>query len=131
MNVLLDTHVWIWINSSPEKISSNASKILFNKKNDNIFISIISCWEVSKLHENRKIGFNKPLYEWINRALEYPDLCVLELTPKACAKPSEFSRPEISDPIDQMIIATALENDLPLITADENLRKYSPIITIW
>ena len=35
------------------------------------------------------------------------------------------------DPFDRLIIATAIENDLTIITRDNNIQKYEDVKTIW
>jgi len=131
MRVLLDTHIWIWLNSSPEKLSQQANKAIKKSKNNGLYLSIISCLEVSKLHEKGRIHLSTTLSEWINQAIEYPELSIIDINPKTCTKPAELNIAQIKDPIDQIIIATAMDNKLPLITADENIRKFAKIKTIW
>ena len=48
---------------------------------DELGISVISCWEVAMLVEKGRLGFNQSVELWIERALEFPALKVLPLTP--------------------------------------------------
>lgn len=131
MSLLLDTHVWIWLVTDEKKLSSKALKVINGKKGDILYISMMSVWEVSKLHEKGKIKFDRPIYKWINGALEYPKLSVIDLSNDICMQSCDLQIKEIVDPIDQLIIATAMEEKLKLVTADEKIRKYSNIKCIW
>ena len=35
------------------------------------------------------------------------------------------------DPADRFLVATALEHDLTLVTADEAMRAFGPVATLW
>jgi len=56
MNYLLDTHVWIWWNMEPEKLSIRARALISNEDGENkLLLSSISPWEFCKLLEKRRI----------------------------------------------------------------------------
>ena len=80
-------------------------------------ISAISCWEVAKLVERGRLVLPCPVEDWLERALDYPGVVLLELTPRVCVEstqlPGEFHR----DPADQIIVATARVHDCPLVTS--------------
>ncbi|MDO8745509.1 MAG: PIN domain-containing protein [Candidatus Brocadiaceae bacterium] len=64
------------------------------------------------------------------RHLSYPGILLLELTPEIAIKstrlPGKFHR----DPADQIIIATAMVSDCPLVTSDDKVLKYPHVVTI-
>jgi PIN domain nuclease of toxin-antitoxin system len=43
MNYLLDTHVFIWMDSDPSQLSVTVEELLKDKKNA-IYISVVSVW---------------------------------------------------------------------------------------
>ncbi len=45
MNVLLDTHVFIWLDSAPEKLSANALAVCQDQENT-LLLSMASIWEM-------------------------------------------------------------------------------------
>ncbi len=97
---------------------------------DIIGVSAISCWEVAKLVERNRLQLPYPLKEWFAQALNYPGVCLMELTPEIAIAstqlPGEFHR----DPADQIIVATARENNCPLVTSDDKIISYPHVNTI-
>ena len=87
-------------------------------------VSAISCWEVAKLVESGRLVLPSPTLEWLEQALAYPGVRLLDLSPQIAAEstslPGEFHR----DPADQIIVATARVFGCPLLTADDKVRKY-------
>ena len=78
--VLLDTHVWIWLSiGQMESLSPRAQRSITGCTR---WISAISCWELAKLVERRRIGFTIPTLSWIRRSLTENDLRIADLTPE-------------------------------------------------
>lgn len=130
-NLLLDTHAWIWLCASPDKLSRRAKAALASKKSENLFLSVMSCWEVAKLHEKGRVKFSVSLFEWVTCAMHYPRLSILELTPQICMKSCELNSPLLRDPVDQILVATALVEKLTLVSADEIIRDCGLVQSIW
>lgn len=92
-------------------------------------MSIISCWEVAKLVENRKLTLPDPVDEWLASALSYPGVQLLDLTIPIIIDSTKlvgFHR----DPSDQIIVATARIYGCPLLTADTKILAYSGVQTL-
>ncbi|HSN78527.1 MAG TPA: type II toxin-antitoxin system VapC family toxin [Anaerolineae bacterium] len=122
--ILLDTHVWVWwVNGSPMG-SKDMLRIIQEHQEDGLGVSIISCWEVAKLVERGRLELTMPVERWIEQALAYSGIELLDLTPRIVVEstqlPGEFHR----DPADQMIVATARVYEIPLLTADSKLLAY-------
>jgi PIN domain nuclease of toxin-antitoxin system len=127
--ILLDTHMWYWwVGESPRLLAKYRDLIDLHAK-DGLGLSIISVWEVAKKNQLGKLELDRPLKEWIEIALKFPNLQLLPLTREivldATALPDGFR----SDPADEIIVATARVLGLPLLTADEKLCAY-PQVTI-
>ena len=132
LRVLLDTCAWIWLASDPGKLTPAASEAIRTaRENDEALVPVISCWEVAKLVEKSKLSLSIPVAEWIDRALSLEGLALHPLTPGVCigstGLPGEFP----GDPADQIIVATARELGVPVVTADRKIREYSHVLTIW
>ena len=54
----------------------------------------------------------------------------LPLTRRAASIAPSFST-KLPDPFDQLIVASALDADLPLITKDINIQKSKLVRTVW
>ena len=92
-------------------------------------VSIISCWEVAKLVENNKLVLSCSVSEWLNDALAYPEVQLLDLTLPIVVESTQlvgFHR----DPADQIIVATARIYNCPLLTIDDKILNYPNVQTL-
>jgi PIN domain nuclease of toxin-antitoxin system len=98
--------------------------VLREYEDSGLGVSAISCWEVAKLVEYKRLELPCFVGEWLGHALSYPGIRLLDLSPRVAVEftqlPGEFHR----DPADQIIVATARTLDCPLSTADEKILKY-------
>ena len=129
MDLLLDTHVWIWLSLEKKKSLSAKSKKAINAA-DHKWISAISCWELAKLVEKKRIGFSIPTLTWIRRSLNQFNIKVADLSPEIAVE-STVLRGFHSDPADQIIAATSRILSLPLVTSDKQMLAYQELDTIW
>lgn len=128
--IILDTHIWVWWVHNTPLLSPQQIDVIKNNETETIGISAISCWEVAKLVEYKRLELSMPLSEWFEAALIYPGIRLYPLTPEIAIEstrlPGDFHR----DPSDQIIVATARINDCPVITSDNKILKYPHVKTI-
>ena len=79
---LLDTHVWIWAIHGDPKLSAKHREILSKAEGKEIFVSTISCWEVSKLVSLNRIKLNRPISDWFKVALDESEIRLARITPE-------------------------------------------------
>ena len=69
-------------------------------------------------------------HKWIKEALNITGLHLAEITPDiacaSCSLPGDFHR----DPADQIIVATAREMGIPILTADARIKEYPYVQTV-
>lgn len=128
--ILLDTHIWIWWVNLNNKLSSAQKEIVLKHESEEIGISIISCWEVARLVEYKRLEFACSIKEWIQIALDYPGVTLLNLTPDIVIESSQLPSDFHKDPADQMIAATARILQCILVTADKKIINYEYITTV-
>lgn len=79
---------------------------------------MITCWEIAKAASLGRITVTPDTSTWLRRALAYPGIRLIELSPsiavESCQLPGAFHR----DPADQMIVAAARVLGISLLTAD-------------
>ncbi len=132
MKYLLDTHTWIWWHVNPKMLSNKViTTISENSRYNEVLLSAISVWEFCKLIEKKKIGISLNPEEWINIATNMPKFRLVPLTPKISYQSTILPQPFHNDPADQIIVATALEEDAILITKDKLIQNYRFIKTLW
>jgi len=129
--IILDTHIWVWWVHGNEQLTQKQSKAIQDNEDDVIGVSAISCWEVAKLVEVGRLGLSTPVEKWIEQAIGYPGIRLLDLSPEISIEstrlPGEFHR----DPADQIIVATARIYNCPLLTADGRIIEYPYVKTIY
>jgi PIN domain nuclease of toxin-antitoxin system len=79
---------------------------------------------VAKLVEYKRLALPYPTLEWLEKALSYPGVQLLPLTPQIAAESTQLPREFHKDPADQILVATARVLGCPLVTADEKIRRY-------
>ena len=123
MKLLLDTHVWIWSQESPEKLGKEARRLLVDGKSTN-HVATVSVLELARLVAAGDIFLNRPLPAWVETAVEElhaEELAMSrEIAAEAYALPGEFHR----DPADRILVATARRESLTLLTADPRILSY-------
>lgn len=132
MPALLDTCAWLWMAADEKRLSKNAKAAIKKcQKEEALFVSVISCWEVAKLVEKGEISLSFPVRDWIHSAIRIKGITLQEITPEICVHSTELPGKFQGDPADQIIIATARILRLPLITADKKIREYTQVKTVW
>lgn len=132
MNYLLDTHVWIWWNMHPQKLSVKVRTLISSPARYNeLLLSAISLWEFAKLLEKQRLAISCDPEEWIREALEMPKLRLVPLSPSVAYRSTILPKPFHDDPADQIIVATAREENATVLTADERIKSYTHCRHLW
>ena len=132
MKYLLDTHAWIWWNMAPAKLSRNARAAIENTdRYSEMLLSVISTWEFCKLLEKGRIGISCDPEEWMAEALQMPKLRLVSLIPSIAYRSTILPQPFHDDPADQIIVATARDENATIITKDQLIRDYPHVRTVW
>lgn len=125
--IVLDTHIWVWWVHDDANLPPAYKAYIQANESAGLGISAISCWEVAKLVENNRLTLPIPVGEWLDQALGYPGVRLLDLAPRIAVEstrlPGEFHR----DPADQIIVATARVYDCPLVTLDRKILSYQHV----
>lgn len=125
MNLLLDTHIWIWSKLDPKRIGKGAARELSNNKND-LWLSPVSVWEALALMQKGRIRVENPL-AWVERAAD--QLREAPLTQEIVRTGFGLSLPH-ADPADRFLAATAKVLKLTLVTADQRLLGLGEIASL-
>lgn len=123
MNLLLDTHIWVWSHVAPERLTKRVTAALLDRGNE-LWLSPISVWEFLLLAERGRVRTRtgETPAEWIDAALARTPMRDAALT-RAVALRSRTVTLGHADPADRFLAATADVYELTLVTADERLSK--------
>lgn len=122
--ILLDTHVWVWWVHGEDRLSPAHRDAIAAHEDVGIGVSAISCWEIAKLVQNKRLVLPCRTLEWLDQALAYPGVRLIDLSPRICTESTELPGEFHKDPADQIIVATARVLECPLLTEDELIRQY-------
>lgn len=129
---LLDTHTWVWWNMRPEKLSARVRTLIGSPaKYEELLLSAISPWEFSKLLEEKRIGISIDPEDWIRFALEMPKLRLVAISPVIAYRSTILPAPFHDDPADQIIVASAREENATILTSDDRIRSYPHVTSLW
>ena len=132
LKYLLDTHTWIWWNMNPTNLSDKVRQLITDsEKYSELLLSAISPWEFCKLLEKKKLGISCSPEEWLKEALDMPNFRLVELTPIIAYRSTSLPQPFHNDPGDQIIVATAREENAILLTKDAKIQQYSHVKALW
>ena len=101
MNLLLDTHIWIWNHLSPWKISSEVNLILADSQNE-LWLSPVSIWELVMLVEKKRLELDKDMGDWVEQSRRELLLREAPLSWEV-ADDLRFTKLQQSDPADRFL----------------------------
>ncbi len=121
MNLLLDTHTFIWWDSAPEKLSKHVLDLCENSSNI-LIISVVSSWEMQIKQQLGKLKLEIPLRTLIRDQQKKNELKILPIILEHTLA--------LNDPFDRLLIAQAYHENITLLSKDGIFSKY-PINVIW
>ena len=127
--IVLDTATWIWRASDPKRLTTRARRAI--DEAESALVSAISVWEVAMLVAKRRIQLDRPVEQWVDIALALPGIQLAALDPAIAVRSTKLPGEFHPDPADRIIVATALENAVAIITPDERIRSYPHVQSAW
>ena len=128
MNYLLDTHVFIWMDSEPSQLSPTVETILKNKSNA-VFLSVVSAWEIQIKTQIGKLALSMPVEAVIQEQQKNNGLQIFPVTLAHALKVGDLPLYH-RDPFDRLLVAQAIVEDYTLITKETMLSKYNARV-VW
>ena len=125
MNVLLDTHVFLWWDQQDTALSVHARDTI-NRPENNIFISAATVWEIAIKCRTGKQVFEGVVIDAVHDN-GFHELPILAADAEA-AGDLEWQH---ADPFDRLLVAQAMRLGFILLTADRSIRAFANVAQIW
>ena len=128
---LVDTHVVLWLALEPGRISKRARAVIeqARQRGHGLAISDITLLEIATAENKGRVTLNSSLETFLSEI--EARFVVLPITGKVCVRAMGFPATYPKDPADRIIAATAIVEGLPLVTADDAIRRSMALPTIW
>ena len=127
---LLDSHVWLWANNSPSRLSTAAQELI-NDSGTSLLLSLASVWEMAIKVSLGKliISQSENIDDYVARINSLMGVTLAPITTRDVQAITTL--PWIhKDPFDRMLIAQAITLNLPIITADPHFKGYG-VEVVW
>lgn len=122
MRLLLDTQIFIWWDSEPEKLPTQILQLCEDEGNT-LVLSVVSIWEMQIKAQLGKLALDRPLQEIIHdqEGANRFELLSVEAAHVFGLQKLPFHH---KDPFDRLLIAQALIEDLPMLSVDGVFKQY-------
>lgn len=128
MKLLLDTHVFIWWDSNPDKLSPLALSLCEDLRHT-LIISVASLWEMQIKAQIGKLKLQHPMAELVEKQKEINGIQVLPILFEHILELDNL--PNIhKDPFDRLLIAQAKIENATIVSADTIFSQY-PVTVGW
>ncbi|HEX6547505.1 MAG TPA: type II toxin-antitoxin system VapC family toxin [Candidatus Dormibacteraeota bacterium] len=128
MTYLLDTHVWLWMQAAPERLSDRVRKLIADAGVDLLF-SAASSWEIAIKHSQGRLELPEPPVTYVPSRMRASGVQGLPIKHIHALQMAGLE-PHHRDPFDRMLVAQAQVEGLTIITADPVFSRYAVPVLI-
>ncbi len=126
MNILVDTHIALWAITETGRLSEKSKELLTSKENA-IYYSIASVWEVAIKHQLHpdSMTISEEEFEKLGKQAGFRKLGIVSehiYAIKSLVYPDDA--PRHKDPFDRLLLAQAIAEKMKFMTADEKIPLY-------
>lgn len=128
MNVLLDTHSFLWFIAGSSQLSRQA-RLLIEDPSHQPFLSVVSVWEMALKVSLGKLKIEPPFEAFMAQQLELNgiELLPIQLRHVAAVTTLPFHH---RDPFDRLLIAQVQIEQMPVLSSDAVFDAYS-VTRLW
>jgi PIN domain nuclease of toxin-antitoxin system len=131
--IVLDTHVLIWwLDGDAAKLSAPALGAIEEALSSrDVAASSISAWEIAMLVSKGRLALSVDVQAWLESAARIEGFRFVPVDTTVAVNSVTLPGTFHADPADRMIVALAREHAAFLVSADERIRLYPHVATIW
>lgn len=121
MRLLLDTHVFLWLLTTPDRLGSALRRV--DDPTTELFVSAASAWEIAIKTRIGRLALPGPVTEWVPAMvgrIGASPVSVLQEHALAVADLPMLHR----DPFDRLLVCQSRLLRMPIVTADPDIAQY-------
>ena len=122
MRLLLDTHVWLWLQSATRRIDEDVRAILADPRHE-LWLSMASVWEIALKFGLGKLDLPEAPEAYLPDRMRRSGVTTLAIEFAHAVRVASLPHHH-RDPFDRMLIAQALTEELTIVTADPRFEAY-------
>ena len=122
MKLLLDTHVWLWLQTTPERIQATTLESLENAENE-LLLSAASSWEIAIMYALGRLHLPVSPREYVESRMARSGTTGMPVEHRHALHVASLPTFH-SDPFDRLLIAQAQLENAVLVTADTQIAQY-------
>lgn len=122
MRILLDTHCWLWMLVTPERFSESTREMLESSEHE-LFLSAASTWEIAIKYALGKLPLPDPPREYVPDRMLSSGVTGLSVEHRHSLLVADLPSHH-RDPFDRLLVAQAMVESMPVLTADSHLSLY-------
>jgi PIN domain nuclease of toxin-antitoxin system len=119
---LLDTHVWLWLQTEPERLPDEVRERL-SDGSAQLLLSAASSWEIAIKHALGKLPLPEPPKTYVPSRMRHDSVDGLPVTHAHALHVATLPLHH-GDPFDRLLVAQSQLEDVPLVTADPRIARY-------
>lgn len=128
MKLLFDTHTFLWWNTEDPRLSPRVRDAIADGQNE-IFLSAASVWEISIKTAKGKLILPEPPAQYISNRMDLYQFQPLPVLVRHAVQVYELPSHH-ADPFDRLLVAQSQIESMPLISVDDDIRKYE-VEVVW
>jgi PIN domain nuclease of toxin-antitoxin system len=122
VNLLIDTHILLWLLAGSPRLSNVLLATLANRRNA-VFLSVASAWEIAIKVGLGKLDLPTNLHAWLPAELDAGGLRLLPISLEHVLGVEALPHHH-RDPFDRLLIAQAIADGLTIVTQDRVFGLY-------
>ena len=122
MRYLLDTHVWLWLATRPERIRPELLDELSREQTGLVF-SAVSSWEIAIKWAAGRLELPEPPAKYVPRTMRQSKAVSLAVEHTHALQVATMPRHH-RDPFDRLLIAQSQIESIPIVTGDAAFDAY-------
>ncbi len=128
MKVLLDTHAFLWLVMDHPRLSQTVKDIFLNDENE-LLLSAVTGFEIAVKYSLGKLKLAEPPAAFVKNRVAANALTMLPITMEHTMLLASMPFHH-RDPFDRLLVAQALSEFIPILSADQVLSEYD-IERLW